>query len=330
MIIALLSAVILVFLAVALFLLFKFRIIKRPYWFNRQSGAKTFVFTEDVDMGSSFVSRVRGRFSQLWATSASVITGRRTPWSFRGDKMVRADQEQRSSYDMLTSPRVSLAPSMIRSPLSLPEEDAKTRSWTYFMNEFLEPTGKAQPDLEKQALTEDDEHITSKHPSFMAGFLSVPFPATAHLRSPNPDAPVSAKTGSRILLGSGYLSSRSSRQTTSTTTQTGTRSTRPPTSQFLLPQLKEGSEGERLSVSNISSGYMSSRSSCAYPAGSPTSDRHTLGPNGRIYVSPAKTPASDVDILASSIGLPAEGVRRGPGRIPPFPTTSQRNSKPLD
>lgn len=117
-------------------LLFKLRVLKKPRWLSRQSKVKTFVFTEDIDMGSSIVARVRGRFSQLLATSASRLTGRRTPWSFRGDRPADRSQEQRSSYGLLTSPRVSLVPSMNQT---IAFSDGKTRSWIGFMNEYLGP-----------------------------------------------------------------------------------------------------------------------------------------------------------------------------------------------
>lgn len=318
---------------VVAFLLYKFRVFKRPKWLSRQSRVKTFVFTEDVDMGSSFVSRVRGRFSQLWATSASVITGRRSPWSLRSERATHQDKEQRSSYGLLTSPRISLAPSTVRTPSASHAEDEKTQSWTYFMNEYLDLTKNQPSDLEKRISSGEGERvvIVPKYPSLMAVMSKVPLPATAHLRTPNPDAPVPAITSSRIIFGSGYLSSRSSRMTTSTAIQSAIRSSLRPTSNFFSPKVRRGPDGERVSFSNASSsGYMSSRSSSALPESPPASDDEVPCPISAIYVSPAIAPVNDVDLLARSIGLGLEGSRKDPGRIPPFPTTSQRSPGSLD
>lgn len=303
-------------------LLFKLRVFKKPRWLSRQSKVKTFVFTEDIDMGSSIVARVRGRFSQLLATSASRLTGRRTPWSFRGDRPADRSQEQRSSYGLLTSPRVSLVPSMNQT---IAFSDGKTRSWIGFMNEYLGPNTKEVSDPEKQDSYEEKEApepLNSPRTSEdTASQLTVP--ALAHTRTSNPDAPIPAITSSQILFGSAYLPSRSSISTTSTAQQV----IQSPThrgSRLFSPKVRQTSDGERVSFSNISStGYMLSNTSSS--GSSSDGDDYSPLPRPSIYVSPPIKPASDFELLASSIGLAQNGLRKDAGRVPPFPTTSRRN-----
>ncbi|EJC97926.1 uncharacterized protein FOMMEDRAFT_149398 [Fomitiporia mediterranea MF3/22] len=167
----------------------------------------SFVFTEDVDMGSSFMSslatRIRTRISQM-------TSGKR---SFRSYRSYRDERDGASTW-IPTSPIGSVAPLSPKHTSLMQTE--KTLSWIAFDKDAqgypddgmrtLARNSRDPENSESNALyTLPNVEITSPMPLF---------PTPARLRWSKPDVPKPAVSrsseSSRFLLGSGYLSNRSS------------------------------------------------------------------------------------------------------------------------
>lgn len=323
-IIGTLGVSIFIILVIGIYLIVKYKLLKK----SKQNAAlsktpKTFVFTEDVDMGSSFASRMRDQLSQLWARGSS--------WSYRADAKYKAHQQdlekgRSSSYGLLTSPRVSLVASGTQTSHG---ETSKTISWTYFMNEYSELARPPPFDVENQLPNAGPSQDLSKKLSIGTSGTMLAPPAAAHLRVSQPDAPLPAVTlspsSSKVIFGSGHLSSRTSRFTATLTSPSSTRRSLPSINRFFSTKVKQGSDGERFSFENSFSDVMSSSSAGAMTP-SPVANDENGSEDGGIYVSAPIAPANDLDILAAvSESVNDEKIpRRGAGRVPAFPVISQR------
>ncbi|KAI5119197.1 hypothetical protein M0805_004452 [Coniferiporia weirii] len=295
---------------------------------------KSFVFTEDVDMGSSFVSRIRGRFSQLWASSASIMTGEKRSYrSYRDEAKSERPYEDATSYVVPTSTRGSLALSGLRPASALRSDTEKTLSWVAFEDEINNLNRGMVFDTAVQN-PKTLNQIARANPSFSYFTPVAPPPATVRIRTSNPDAPVPAvsqsPSSSRFLFGSGYLSSRSSRTTGTPESQPGVRNyfLQPPSKFFSTRRRPAGLEGESVSISNdTSSGYLTSRSSSALTASQMGKNLGPLpGNTSTLLQSGALSPAdSSAPVpITGTPGTPAgtlrrEGSRRDAGRMAPFP-----------
>ncbi|KAL5482572.1 hypothetical protein ACEPAI_9166 [Sanghuangporus weigelae] len=336
-VISVLGSIIGVSLAVILF------ILCRKRWKARKDLEKTsFVFTEDIDMGSSFAttftSRIRARISHM-------TYGKRSLRSYRSYR----DEKDGASTWIPTSPIGSPAP-LTNSP-----QAEKRSSWI----DFGAVLGNVPPEgLEtssarySRTLRAGDMNNSIIPPSLEFNYPA-PRVSTDVYRLDKSDirAPVVSRSSesSRFLLGSGYLSSRSSE--TGIVTRKNTRLS------ILnsLPSQSVSSNGRRdsaaiLSTNFSSSGYMHSRSSSA------TMDREPEPRqiNNEIYVSSPIRPAPDVPdsispsqsdsgtiqrpstVITRDVGsrisilkgnLRRDGPPRERGRILPFPTVSLRMSR---
>ncbi|KAL5519964.1 hypothetical protein ACEPAG_1624 [Sanghuangporus baumii] len=302
----------------------------------------SFVFTEDIDLGSSFAatlaSRIRARISHS-------THGKRSLRSYRSYR----DEKDETSTWIPTSPIGSPA------PLANSSQTEKRSSWI----DFGAVLGNVPPDgLERSSarysttLRAGDTDNSITLPSLEFDYPAPRFSADMHrLDKPDVPAPTVSRSSesSRFLLGSGYLSSRSSGTgiVTHKSTRLSTRNS--------LPAQTVGSNERRhsaaiLSINFSSSGYMPSRSSSA------TMDREAEPRQvyDEIYVSSPIRPAPDVpDNISPSqsdsgtIQRPSTVITRdagsrisilkgnfrrdGPpserGRILPFPTVSLRISR---
>ncbi|KAL5524463.1 hypothetical protein ACEPAF_9603 [Sanghuangporus sanghuang] len=336
-VISVLGTIIGVSLAVILFILCRKRRKAR-----KDLEKTSFVFTEDVDMGSSFAttfaSRIRARISHMTYGKRSLRSYR----SYGGGK-------DGGSIWIPTSPIGSPAP-LANSP-----QAEKRSSWI----DFSAVLGNVPPEgLEmssarySRTLRAGDMDNPITLPSLESNYPA-PRVSTDMHRPDKPDVPAPAVSrsseSSRFLMGSGYLSSRSS----------GTGFVmRKNTRLFIrnsLPAQTVNSNGRRhsaaiLSTNFSSSGYMPSRSSSA------TMDREPepRQVNNEIYVSSPIRPAPNIpDSISSSQSdsgtvqrpstvitrdissrisilkgnLRRDGPPRERGRILPFPTVSLRVSR---
>ncbi|THH08896.1 hypothetical protein EW145_g2399 [Phellinidium pouzarii] len=303
---------------------------------------KSFNFTEDVDMGSSFASRIRSRFSHFWASSASMMLGEKR--SYRSDEAnSQRPFEDGTSYGIPTSPRGSLAlplPS-VQSASALQLTTEKTQSWMAIENELesLSRSMVSNTATHMPAMAADQAIAARPIAPYSLRVLTPT--ATAHVRTSNPDAPFPAvsnsPSSSRFLFGSGYLSSRSSRETRMSRNFVQTLSARPP-SKF-SPQMRRTPDGKRLAFSNASSpGYSTSRSSSVLSKSQRESILSSSSPL-MISAQPQSDYATDVSRTSSlmssfivvgpriSVGsLRREGSRRDAGRMVPFPIVPKKGA----
>ena len=277
---------------------------------NSKVASGSFNFTEDIDMGSTFVSRVRSRLSQF--TNGLI--------SSRGDRSMR---RSRSTW-VPTSPTGSIC--VHNSDVSHSTRSETRSSW---VGDFEK--GPADNFRSSSINTEDDrrQDVTAKT---MPGAISVPAVALISETPPQnpsppprqsaPDCDCSSRA-SQLILGSGYLS------TTSTRNSLFHAPSRDGPSRFLdAPRpfrlsrkgSKKDNRSSSLSVpSNSSSGYAPSKSSVATPTSRPDFLSSGIG----IYVSSPIRPSKDLP------GSPSIRTSKDLPRSPSIAESPPTRSKPL-
>ncbi|KAH8114325.1 hypothetical protein DFH11DRAFT_205508 [Phellopilus nigrolimitatus] len=228
---------------------------------------KSFVFTEDVDMGSSFVSRVRSRFSQFLVSNASLVTGEKRSYrSYRDEPNNERVYEDGASYGI---------PTLLEGGLVLHNSRPATEkmlSWTIFENETRDLNRNGLTDaVERQDLRDSVTQYTTPSQASVSPMLT-PL-ATARVRTSHPDSLVLVASRylstSYFFFGSGYLPSHPSDAVSESRSDTVTTAFRPQIKLFSERMRRAKHRGRRSSSVIVplsftsSSGYMSSRSSNA-------------------------------------------------------------------
>ena len=295
-------------------------------------------------MGSSFVttfaSRIRARISQM-------TYGKRSVRSYRSYR----DEKDGASTWIPTSPIGS--PVHLGSPIN-----EKQVSWVDFgaaLGKDGREESESSPAHRGRTLGVDEMHNSVELPCLAFDYPAPPVPDKSR-QSTKPDVPVPAVSrsseGSRMLLGSGYLSSRSSETGVMTRRSQGaalaTRFSLPPRSS---PSSKRPFSAAVLSSTFSFTAHGSSRTSSA-TSNTDLASKHA----NEIYVSSPIRPTPDVpdNVLPSQIdsgtvqnpppvvtrdtvrdsryshlkgSLRRDGPPRERGRILPFPIVSLRMSR---
>lgn len=303
--------------------------IQRKRFRNKQfrsptSSTKSFVFTEDVDMGSSFIGRVYGRLSQFWGSNFSASGEKRSYRSFPDDEKSVMPYSYDGSYGIATSPRGSLVP-----PKSRPISE-KESSW----NEVERMLGEKHYEQGNRIFypfssTKRDgspfDNRTSHPPNPPFPLPVIDPPNAVRIRDSAPDAPLPAVPRSpsadlKYGSGFGFGSMRSSRSASYISSYRHQRST-------------SGSSFGNLDVSNLNNDMNLAGSSSESSFGNRLIIKSRESSNANT-TSQSNTPSqsslhsSQFAISLAPTRIPGERVNVA--RAPPFPTSpicSRRTSR---
>lgn len=276
------------------------RQIRSPY-----SSTKSFIFTEDVDMGSTFIGRIRGHLSQFLGSNHSASGEKRSNRMYFDDEKGGIPFSYEGSYGLPTSPRGSLAAPPSTRPVS--EVKSPGPSWID-VERMLDESyyGKASQLLDAFKTSPSSDSILIERESRVpAPPFPLPIidpPPAARTRDSAPDAPLPAVPQSP---------SSDFRYTSSSATDSFVPSER------RQPQRDSGS-----SFGNLIARVMSMSGSSESSFGNDLSDREY-----------AHTRSFASSLRSSQFAFPlarVPGERVNAARVSPFPTTpigSRRTSR---
>lgn len=274
---------------------------------SQSSSSKSFVFTEDVDMGSTFIGRIRGRLSQFLGSNFSASGEKRSQRTYLDDEKSEVPYSYEGSYGIPTSPRGSLV-----QPHSRPVSDSKSLGPSWMDVERMLDEGyykKANLFFVASAASPSNDSTSFDRDSRMP---APPFPLpvidpppVVHTRDPAPDAPLPAVPRSP---SSGYHRYGPSSATNRLPSSWSDRQRRESGSSFGNLEARALSTNDRYSESSFGNRL-----------------------SGRGRYSYARTIASS--LRSSQFAFPSDqspGERVNAARTSPFPTTpigSRRTSR---